>query len=219
MRKKETQGKDGTAVRTRRAIIKLLKEEGPMDALRLAEHFGVSGMAVRQHLYNLQEQNLVTFAEEPRAMGRPAKMWRLTQEANRLFPDGYADLTVSLIESMKEAFGEEGLERMLEIRNRKQVEDYRHKTPDSLSLRGQLEALAQWRTAEGYMAEIIENPDGSFCFVEKHCPICAAAAACSGLCRKEMEMLQRILGDSVFVERSDHILKGASRCVYLIKPI
>jgi len=54
--------------------------------------------------------------EEARNMGRPAKLWQLTQAANRLFPDGYAELTLSFIQSVVEAFGEAGLERLLEIR-------------------------------------------------------------------------------------------------------
>ncbi|MBU7314987.1 helix-turn-helix transcriptional regulator [Paenibacillus oleatilyticus] len=217
MEKANSHAKAG-AERTRRAIVKLLKHNGSMDALSLASQLGVTAMAVRQHLYDLQEQRLVTFKEESRTMGRPAKMWTLTSEANRLFPDGYADLTVSLIESMNEAFGDEGLEKLLEIRNRKQLEDYRNKVPESLPLKEKLKTLAESRTAEGYMADLIENSDGSFCLVEKHCPICEAAKACSGLCKKELDMFQRILGEGIEITRGEHILKGDSRCVYWIKP-
>ena len=209
--------KDG-AERTRRSIINLLKQNGAMDANQLASELVVTAMAVRQHLYDLQEQRLVTFSEEPRSMGRPAKMWALTSEANRLFPDGYADLTVSLIESMKEAFGEEGLEKLIEIRNRKQVLDYQSKAPLSLPLEEKLLALAKSRTDEGYMAEIIANEDGSFYFVEKHCPICEAARACSGLCNKELEMFQTVLGDGLIITRDEHILAGHNRCLYRIVP-
>lgn len=217
MKKTDSHEKVG-AERTRRAIIKLLKHNGSMDALHLASQLGVTAMAVRQHLYDLQEQKLVTFKEEPRKMGRPAKMWTLTPEANRLFPDGYANLTVSLIESMKEAFGDEGLEKLLEIHNRKQVVDYQSKAPASLPFKEKLKAFAESRTAEGYMADIVENPDGSFYFVEKHCPICEAARACTDICRKELEMFQHVLGESVEISRGEHILKGDNRCVYWIKP-
>ncbi|MGG1658199.1 helix-turn-helix transcriptional regulator [Brevibacillus sp. NRS-1366] len=217
MKKKNSQAKEG-AERTRRAIVKLLKQNGPMDANHLATELGVTAMAVRQHLYDLQEQKLVTFSEESRAMGRPAKMWTLTSEANRLFPDGYADLTVSLIESMKEAFGEEGLDKLLEIRNRKLVKDYQSKIPTSLPLKEKLQAFAESRTSEGYMADIIENPDGSFYLVEKHCPVCEAAKACTGICNKELEMFQEVLGDGAQISRGEHILKGDNRCVYVIKP-
>lgn len=206
------------AERTRRAIVNLLKQNGSMDALHLASELGVTAMAVRQHLYNLQEERLVTYTEESRTMGRPAKMWTLTPEANRLFPDGYAELIISLIDSMKDAFGDEGLEKLLEIRNRKQVLDYRSKAPESLPLKEKLQALADSRTDEGYMAEIIENPDGTYCYVEKHCPICEAARACSNLCKKEMEMFRQVIGDGVEIARGEHILKGDNRCVYWIKP-
>jgi len=53
--------------------------------------------------------------------------------------------------------------------------------------------------------------------VEKHCPICEAAKACSNLCKKEMDMFQHIVGDNVDISRGEHILKGNNRCVYLIK--
>ncbi|WP_230191140.1 hypothetical protein [Paenibacillus sp. CECT 9249] len=68
------------------------------------------------------------------------------------------------------------------------------------------------------MAEIIENPDGTYCYVEKHCPICEAARACSNLCKKEMEMFRQVIGDGVEIARGEHILKGDNRCVYWIKP-
>ncbi|WP_188987999.1 helix-turn-helix transcriptional regulator [Paenibacillus nasutitermitis] len=214
MNNKEPRDKESSAERTSR---KLLKQEGPMDALQLATHIGITRMAVRQHLYNLQSQKLVQFSEEARAMGRPAKVWKLTTEANRLFPDGHAELSVRLIDSMREAFGEEGLDKLLDIRNRKMVQQYLKEAPGSLSLKEQLEALAELRTAEGYMAEIAVNPDGSFLFVEKHCPICEAAQICSGICRKEQEMLQQVLGEDVEVERTGHILSGQARCTYRIQ--
>lgn len=217
MKKTNSHAKEG-AERTRRAIVNLLKQNGAMDALHLASELGVTAMAVRQHLYNLQEERLVTYTEESRTMGRPAKMWTLTSEANRLFPDGYAELIISLIDSMKDAFGDEGLEKLLEVRNRKQVQDYQSKAPASLPLKGKLQALADSRTDEGYMAEIIENPDGTYCYVEKHCPICEAARSCSSLCKKEMEMFRQVLGDGVEIARGEHILKGGNRCVYWIKP-
>ena len=40
---------------SRRTILELLKRQGPRDAQSLAEQLEVSAMAVRQHLYDLQE--------------------------------------------------------------------------------------------------------------------------------------------------------------------
>jgi iron-sulfur cluster biosynthesis transcriptional regulator SufR len=203
-------------IRTRRAIVKLLKQEGAMDAAALASHFKISAMAVRQHLYALQKEQLVTYQEEQRAMGRPAKLWQLTPAADRLFPHGYAELTLSLINSVTEAFGEEGLERLLEIRTRQQIEAYREQIPVDSPLWQRLEALSTLRTDEGYMAEIQPQVDGSFLLIENHCPICAAATACTGLCRQELEVFQSALGEDVAIARTEHLIAGGRRCVYRV---
>jgi predicted ArsR family transcriptional regulator len=205
-----------TAVRTRRAILELLKQEGPADSSALARRVGVSAMAVRQHLYGLRDERLVTYDEEPRPVGRPAKRWRLTRGADRLFADGHAELTVGLLGAMRDAFGEAGLERLLAARTRQQVAAYREKVPARASLRRRLRALAAIRTAEGYMAEVRPLEGGAFALVENHCPVCAAATACTGLCASEIEVFRRVLGEGVTVERDEHILSGARRCVYRI---
>jgi predicted ArsR family transcriptional regulator len=66
------------------------------------------------------------------------------------------------------------------------------------------------------MAEVESLDDGSFLLIENHCPICTAAQACTGLCARELEVFQTVLGKDVAIERSEHILSGSRRCVYLV---
>ncbi len=203
-------------VRTRRALMDLLKQIGPQDARDLSEQLGVSAMAVRQHLYALEEENLVTYEEQPRPKGRPAKLWRLTPAANRFFPDAHAELTVDLIGALGEIFGSGGLEKLLAVRVKQQIALYRKRIPLRLSLRRRLDALAKIRTKEGYMAEVLLQKDGSLLLVENHCPICDAANACVGLCGAELEVFQAVLGKQVEITRTEHIISGARRCAYQI---
>jgi len=202
--------------KTRRAIAKLLKTEGPIDSAQLAQRLGLTAMAVRQHLYALQREGLVTSEERPVPIGRPAKFWRLTREADHLFPEAYAELSVALIDSVKDAFGEEGLERVLTSRCARQRMDYGKRIRPNDPLDRKLKELAQVRTEEGYMAEIRREEDGSFLLVENHCPICAAANACQGFCSTELDLFRFVLGPGVSVERAEHIIKGDHRCVYRI---
>jgi predicted ArsR family transcriptional regulator len=78
-------------------------------------------------------------------------------------------------------------------------------------------ALAERRTLEGYLAEAVADGDG-WLLVEHHCPICVAATSCQGLCRSELEVFQRALGDDVHVRREQHLLSGDTRCAYRISP-
>lgn len=202
--------------KTRRGIVKMLKTEGPMDAFTLAGRLDVTPMAVRQHLYALQSEKLVDHEERPVPLGRPAKYWRLTPDANRLFPDAYAELSVALIGSVEDAFGPAGMTRVLDARLARQKADYSARISRSAPLEKKLQQLARVRTEEGYMAEVTRE-GRAFVFFENHCPICAAATACQGFCATELDLFRSVLGPGVTVERSEHIVAGARRCAYLIK--
>ena len=202
--------------KTRRAIAKLLKTEGPIDSAQLAQRLGLTAMAVRQHLYALQREGLATSEARPVPIGRPAKFWRLTREADQLFPEAYAELSVALIDSVKDAFGDEGLERVLTSRCAKQRVDYGKRIRPNDSLEKKLNELAKVRSEEGYMAEVRREDDGGFLLVENHCPICAAANACQGFCSTELDLFRSVLGPGVSVERAEHIIKGDHRCVYRV---
>ena len=202
--------------KTRRAITKLLKTEGPIGSAQLAERLGLTAMAVRQHLYALQREGLVSAEARPVPIGRPAKFWRLTREADRLFPEAYAELSVALIDSVKDAFGDEGLERVLTSRCARQRIDYGKRIRPGDSLKRKLEQLAKVRTEEGYMAEVRREEEGSYLLIENHCPICAAANACQGFCATELDLFRSVLGPGVTVERAEHIISGDHRCVYRV---
>jgi predicted ArsR family transcriptional regulator len=204
--------------KTRRAIVKILKTQGPLGSAQLATQLGLTTMAVRQHLYALQHEGHVEAEERPVPIGRPAKHWRLTREADQLFPEAYAELNVSLIEALRDTFGEEGLDQVLVSRFARQRKDYTKRIRVTDSLEKKLKELARVRTEEGYMAEVRDEKDGSYLLVENHCPICAAANSCQGFCATELDLFRSVLGQGVDVVREEHIVSGDRRCAYRVKP-
>jgi predicted ArsR family transcriptional regulator len=202
--------------KTRHTIVKLLKTGGAMDAAAMGKKVGLTPMAVRQHLYELQREKMVSAIERPAAVGRPVKYWQLTPEANRLFPDAYAELSVALLDALGDAFGESGLQLVLDSRCARQKADYTKGIPSSLPLKEKMQRLARIRTEEGYMAEVKAERGGSFLLYENHCPICAAATACKGFCSTEIDLFRAVLGPNVVVERLEHIVAGDRRCAYRI---
>lgn len=209
-----------TQVTTGRAAVRdLLKRDGPISADSAAEKLGITAMAVRQHLYALEADGEADHVEEARPRGRPVKLWRATSAADTHFADSHSALAGDLILQVKKAFGEEGLDRLLKLRNGDLEKNYRAKTDKAQTLKAKLDALAKIRSAEGYMAEVRRDPEtGQWLFVENHCPICAAARLCTGLCREELALFHRVLGRNIKVERLSHILAGAGRCAYRVTP-
>lgn len=203
----------------RLAVLSLVKREGPVSADSLAEKLSLTSMAVRQHLTALQQDGLTAFANQPRPRGRPVQLWTVTAAANPYFTDSHSALAADLIVQMKKAFGDDGMDKILKLRTAEQEKTYRAQTDTKQTLKAKLDALAKIRTQEGYMAEVRKDEaTGDWLFVENHCPVCAAARLCTGLCREELALFHRVLGKDVKVERLTHIIAGAGRCAYRVTP-
>ena len=193
-----------------------LKARGPQTALDVGSRFGMTSTGARQHLCNLEADGLVEAEFRRQKRGRPKKYWQLTGRGHGRFPDRHADLTLELLAATRSIFGEKGLARLVRRREIDSLALYHKELSQRRSLAGKLAALADIRSREGYMANYSKQADGTFLFVEDHCPICAAAATCQALCRSELAIFRKVLGEKVVVERVDHVLAGARRCAYRI---
>lgn len=193
-----------------------LKTRGPAETLALAGALNISRQAVLQHLERLFADGLVDHADQRRGVGRPRRIWALTAAAQTRFPDTHAQLTLEMLDAVRAEFGEAGVDRMIARREAATSRTYVEAMATAKDLQARVARLAELRTAEGYMADWSPDPGGGFLLVENHCPICAAAAACQGFCRAELQVFRDALGPGVTVERTDHILAGARRCAYRI---
>lgn len=202
---------------TRRHLLDALKTGGPQSADSLAAPLGITTMAVRQHLYSLEEQGLVASENVAGQVGRPKREWHLTEAADRYFPDAHAELSVSLISLMRDTFGEEGLNRVMEARKQQQISDYSNAMKGAGSVGDRLTILADIRSREGYMASAEPADDGSWILVERHCPVCIAASSCTGICSAELDVFRSVIGPGYAVEREQHMLSGEHRCAYRVR--
>jgi predicted ArsR family transcriptional regulator len=197
-------------------VLYALKSTGSQSADALARRLKVTVVAARQQLGRLVEKGLVTFEDRREGVGRPKRIWSLSEAGHARFPDSHATMTVDLIHAIGTAFGTEGLDRVIEDREKATRRIYAERVRPGRSLAERTKLLAEQRAEEGYMAEVKRLPDGALMLIENHCPICVAAKACQGFCRSELKLFRDVLGPDVSVEREEHILSGARRCAYRI---
>lgn len=210
---------DGTMSPVRDKLLFLLKTLGSLTAATLAGRLGISAQAAREQLALLQADGLIDFADVTTGRGRPKRHWRLTEAAQSRFPDTHAALTVELIGAIRSELGEAALETLIARREADTAAQYKSALAACRRLDLKVMKLAELRSAEGYMAEVQPTPDRKgFLLIENHCPICAAARACQGFCRAELEAFRAALGDGAEVTRTEHLLAGARRCAYRIVP-
>ena len=197
-------------------LLYTLKSRGPQATSALARALGITVVGIRQHLAKLHAEGLVAFDDQAGEIGRPKRFWRLTTKGHGRFPDTHGDLTVNLIGGIRSVFGEEGLDRLIAVRQKSAVEAYRRALEPCSGLEDRIRTVVRLRTEEGYMAEFEAEPDGSFLLIENHCPICAAAKTCQGLCRSELELFRAAFGTEALVMRQEHLLSNGRRCVYRV---
>jgi predicted ArsR family transcriptional regulator len=97
---------------TRGRVISLLRT-GPRTVNELADALELTDNAVRTHLSALERDGLVQSAGVRRAVGKPAYLFRLTGEAESLFPKAYATILGSVLGKLREERGSAGLEEFL----------------------------------------------------------------------------------------------------------
>lgn len=194
-----------------------LKSRGPQAAATLAAACAITPMGAHKQLQTLAAQGLVDFHDEPQGVGRPRRIWRLTDTGHGRFPDRHGDLTVQLLRHAAEHLGPQALDTLIAARESESEQQYTRRLDGLTALGDKVRALAQVRSEEGYMAHAHAD-DGGWILVEDHCPICAAATQCQGFCRSELALFRRCLGPGVDVERTEHVLAGGRRCAYRIQP-
>ena len=199
-------------------IFQLLKENGEMSAKQLSEVLNMTTMGVRQHLQILEDSNELSYFDKKAARGRPTRFWKLTEKANQRFEDRHEELTVQLLISVKQVFGEEGLDKLINKREESTLALYKEVVLPFATIAERLQALVKLRNQEGYMASFEEHEDCYWLF-ENHCPICAAASACLNFCRSELQIFSLLFDNMATITREEHIVEGARRCAYKVNPL
>ena len=192
-----------------------LKSRGPQPAAALAAACAITPMGAHKQLKAMQDGGLVSAHDEADGPGRPKRLWTLTPAGHARFPDRHGDLAVQLIRHAAATLGPDALDALIAAREREQLADYRAALAGLKTLTARVRKLAELRAREGYMARA-EKDGKAWLLVEDHCPICAAAASCQGLCRSELAIFASCLGDGVRVERVEHVLAGGRRCAYRV---
>jgi predicted ArsR family transcriptional regulator len=207
----------GDAGNTRSTLMELLKRAGETDVASLAEELGISGVAVRQHLAALERDGKVAQRSVRRPVGRPAKLYRLTEAADRAFPQASAAVALDLLARLQKLMGPEAVEKLLQARLRDLLKRYQERLKGAKSWAKKIKILAEIRDSEGYLCDPEPAPSaqakGGLRLVEHHCPLADLARQHPEVCRYELELFRRVLGEPG-LRRVDHIGSGGHACVY-----
>jgi DeoR family transcriptional regulator, suf operon transcriptional repressor len=205
---------------TRRAILNLVKRQGPLDAAAVARALALTPAAIRLQLSRLEEDGLLAHRDEaphpegPKR-GRPRHVYELTSAAEALYPKRYGDLTTELLGYLGGP-GAAQVDELFEQRRRRRVAGALPRTAD-LPFDEQVAALTQILDEDGYLAEAERLPDGSWRITEHNCAILTVAHGFSQACTSELAFIRDALPGAT-VRRVAHLMDGAHVCAYVVSP-
>ncbi len=198
----------------RLAVLRLLKQRGPMTAKAIARELGITPVAVHKHLEALEADGLVEASVRKQPRGRPALVYQPSARALEVFPQGYRDLLIGVLNRVAELHGADELYRLLASHSQSLRERYRIRLMGK-DLVERVRELARIRDEEGYMAAVREEP-GGLLLIEHHCPIFEIAREHPEACRCEEELFTDIL--EAPVRREATLAQGDPACLYRIEP-
>jgi DeoR family suf operon transcriptional repressor len=203
---------------TRRAILNLVKRQGPLDALAVAEALALTPAAVRLQLARLEEDGLLVHHDEVpegAGRGRPRHVYELTSAAEALYPKRYGDLTTELLGYLGGPDASQ-VDDLFEQRRLRRVAGALPRTA-SLPFDEQVAALTAILDEDGYLAEAEKLPDGSWRITEHNCAILTVAHGFSQACTSELAFIRDALPGAT-VRRVAHLMDGAHVCAYVVSP-
>ena len=196
---------------TKREILLILKREGQIDLQTLAQHLGISKMAVHKHARELEERGLIERIPVRGTAGRPRLALRLAPSATSLFPRAYAGIT----QAVEEKLGRKAVEEALRRRQAETLTTYREQVKAE-TLGERVHQLTGLRDREGYMAEDHQAGPAKFEILEHNCPILAVAENYWEACTVENQLFRKVLDANV--ETTHRVIAGGNVCRFLVTP-
>jgi DeoR family suf operon transcriptional repressor len=200
---------------TKREVLDLIKKRGEQGADQLASATGLTVSAVRQQLAGLQKDGLIGYNERRSGPGRPRHLYHLTTAAEGLYPRAYAELTNELLDYVGDA-QPELVDEIFRRRRQRRIDNARTRLAGR-NFDGKITELTAILDEDGYLAEAIAEPDGSFLIVEHNCAILGIALRYGQACGTELDFIKTVLPEAR-VERISHMVQGATNCSYRLEP-
>ncbi len=200
---------------TRQHILEHLQRHGRATVKELGQLLRLTSTGIRQHLTVLERDGLVLASEERGRVGRPTLVYTLTEKADTLFPKGYDELAIALLEEIR---AEEGSERLYELLHRvaRRLAESFWERVQGKSLAERVEETALILQEQGCLVDW-EQRDSEFFLHEFTCPLSKIAKQDSSVCTLHLELVRLLTGADTRLVRS--LLRGERACTYRIRPL
>ena len=199
---------------TRENVLRTLLTRQRCTINELADAVGINPISVRHHVTKLEAEGFVTSEEERHGVGRPRRVYFLTEEGMEKFPTRYLRLTVRLLQQLKETLPEPMVDKLFTQVADDLVKGYTSDLQlDGVSMEERLNIVKDLLGGEGFTMEWDLQDDG-YHIREVNCPYYHVGQNHPEVCAVDQTLISSML--SVPVEKVKCILDGDTFCTYIV---
>ncbi len=169
---------------TRKAILKLLKQNGSETISSLRTKLKISSEGIRLQLVQLERDGLIKRHSERNSKGgRPALIISLTSKGEALFPKQYEALTIEVIDTVANQLGKDSVKKVLSAMADVRVREWERRL-SGLSLLEKVSALKELYAMDDEFMDMEYHPETkTILLIERNCPFHDVALQRPVLCR------------------------------------
>ena len=146
-------------------------------------------------------------------MGRPAFVYRLTEQGDALYPKLYDSLANVLLSELRTIAGADALQKVLRLVATRFAEPYMGRV-EGKPLAERVAETAHILQERGCLADCSTH-DGDWYVSQYTCPFPSVARSNSSVCAMEVEFVRRLTGADARLVSS--LLRGDRSCTYRIR--
>lgn len=197
---------------TREQVLTNLLNRKRCTINELAEAVNINPISVRHHITRLEADGLVSSEEERHGVGRPRRIYFLTNTGIETFPTRYFTLSNRLLEQLKEDLPPKMVNKLFTKIAGGMAEDFAVELDiEGLSSEERMRILKHILTEEGFTVEI-EKRGEKYLVTETSCPYYHIGQDHPEVCIVDETLITTFLGTPV--EQTQCMLDGDSQCTY-----
>lgn len=199
---------------TRNQVLQHLLSQQRCTVNDLAAAVNIDPISVRHHITKLEGDGLVDSTEERHGVGRPRRVYFLTEAGMELFPGRTIHFTNELLEQLKGQLSDEAYQTLFDQMAASISDNYLSDGNfENLTLDQRLDLIRNWLTNEGYTVEV-ERTENEIVIKESSCPYYYVGRRHGEVCTIDKRLIARVL--SAEPERTSCLLHGDSHCTYVV---
>ena len=197
---------------TRDRVLQTLLARQRCTINEIADAVNINPISVRHHITKLEAIGLVDSEEERHGVGRPRRVYYLTEDGLERFPTRYLRLTIRLLEQLKDTLPSQMVNQLFSQMAEGVASDYEMKV-QGLNMEQRLTLVTELLRNEGFTVEWEKGQD-EYIIRELGCPYYHVGQNHPEVCSVDQTLISKML--SVPAEKVQCLLNGDAHCTYIV---